>query len=67
MQTIREPLRTPRRPLGGVEFVNRQFALAEMISLFASFDETGAIGRGEFYPVLNYGELLLTSYVLRVA
>ena len=38
------------------EFPNRELALAEMISLVASFDKASAIGFGESQPVLNDGE-----------
>src|SRR5262245_8621377 len=38
--------------------MDRQFALAEMVGLFAGLDETGAIFRSDFDPVLHHGQRL---------
>ena len=51
----------------GREFVDGEFAFAEMVGLFAGFDKTGAIGIGETQAVLDDGKGGEACCVLRVA
>ena len=45
--------------------MNREFAFAEMVGLFAGFDKPGAIGRGETDTILDDRETRETRNVTR--
>ena len=61
VQAVAEKARGWRMEDARMEFPNRQFAFAEMVGLFAGFDETGAGGGRELEAVLNDRECGMRS------